>query len=287
MPEPITLVLGGTGVKGVASIGVLQSLQSNHIKIKKIIATGISSLISAQFGLGKDLKLLTDEFTNFFEEHNRSLWGLEQLTGLLMSRRRRVVGSFSYFLRERLYCSANLKGDSVLSWELVEPQITRFFGSKTFSDLKIPLAVSAIELKRGKRVLLSEGKLYDSMKASIAFPGLLPPVTVGNIELVSSTIYCELPLDNITRKDAPVVTIDLPSVFSGRDPHSILEVVSIVDDIRSRAIKEKLLAKTDYLLILEGMKRFRWGNYRQIPEIVTQARKETDKLLKTVPLSWK
>jgi NTE family protein len=213
MSEPITLVLGGIGVKGVASIGVLQSLQNHRIRIKKIIAAGISSLVSAQFALGTDLNLLTDEFTRFFKENNRSLWGLEQLTGLLMSRRRRVVGSFSYFLRERLYCQANLKSDSTLSWDLIEPQIARFFGNKTFSDLKIPLAVSTIDLKRGRRVLLDEGKLYDSMKASIAFPGLLPPVVVGNMELISSTIYCELPLDSIKKRDAPVVTIDLPSTF--------------------------------------------------------------------------
>ena len=284
MSEPITLILGGTGVKGVASIGVLQSFQSNHVKIKKIIAAGISSLVSAQFALGKDLNLLTDEFTRFFEENNRSLWGLEQLTGLLMRRRRRIVGSFSYFLRERLYCHANLKSDSVLSWEFAEPQIARFFGNETFSDLKIPLAVSAIDLKRGRIVLLDEGKLYDSMKASIAFPGLLPPVTVGSMELVSSTIYCELPLDSIKKRDAPVVTVDLPSTFSGYNLRSLLEIVALTDDIRSKAIKEKLLTKTDYLFRFEGMRRFRWGNYHQIPQIVAQARKETDKLLKTITL---
>ena len=46
MSKPITLVLGGTGVKGVANIGVLQSLHNHGIKIKKIIAAGISAPIS-------------------------------------------------------------------------------------------------------------------------------------------------------------------------------------------------------------------------------------------------
>jgi NTE family protein len=284
MSKPITLILGGTGIKGIASIGILQSLQNHGVGIKKIIAAGISAPISAQFALGKDPDLLTEEFALFFKDNNHSLWGLEQFTGLLMSRRRRIVGSFSYFLRERLFCHANFLNDSVLSWETVEPQITRFFGDKTFSDLKIPLVVSAIDLKRGKGVLLDEGKLSDSMKASIAFPGLLPPVSVGNMELVSSTIYCELPMDGITKKDTPVLTIDLPSPFSGGNPQSLLEIVSIVDDIRSRAIKEKLLIKTDYLFRLEGMKKFRWGDYHQIPEMVTLARNETDKLLKTTTL---
>jgi NTE family protein len=284
MSEPVTLVLGGIGVKGIASIGILQSFTEHGFKIKKIIAAGISAPVSVQFAFGKDPDTLTDEFTRFFKEYNRSLWGLEQVTGLLMSRRRRVVGNYSYFVRERLYCHANLQSDSVLSWEAVEPQINRFFGDKTYADLTIPVAVSVIDLKQRKNILVEKGKLTDSMKASMAFPGILPPVTVGNMELVSSTIFCELPLTNISKKDRPVVTVDFPSTISGDDPHTLLEVISIVDDIRNRAIKEKLLAKTDYLFRLEGMKKFHWGDYHQIPDIVAQARREADRLLKTIVL---
>ena len=54
MSEPITLLLGGTGIKGIASIGVLQSLHYHGVKIKKIIAAGISAPISAQYALGED-----------------------------------------------------------------------------------------------------------------------------------------------------------------------------------------------------------------------------------------
>ena len=284
MSEPITLILGGTGIKGIANIGVLQSLHNHGIKIKKIIAAGISAPISIQFALEDNPDILTEEFTRFFVGNYRSLWGLEQLTGLLKSPRHSIVGDFSYFLRERTYCHANLQNTSVLSWELVEPLITGIYRDKTFADLKIPVAVSAIDLKQGKSILVEEGKLSDSIKASMAFPGILPPVLAGNMELVSSTIFCELPLANLVNKDTPVLTIDLPGTFSGSNPRTLLEVIAIVDDIRCRAIKEKLLVKTDFLFRLEGMEQFRWGNYNQIPEIITHARNETDKLLKTVTL---
>jgi NTE family protein len=284
LSEPITLVLGGTGVKGIASIGVLQSLHSHGIKIKKIIAAGVSAPISAQFALEKGSDTLIYEFTRFFEDNYGSLWGLEQHSGLLQSPRRPIAGSFSYFLRERTYCQANFQNNSVLSWQILEPQITKIFGDSTFSDLKIPLAVSVIDLKQGKNILIQEGKLYDCMKASMAFPGILPPVPVGEMELVSSTIYCDLPLDNLTGNDAPVLTVDLPMPFVSENPRTLLEVISIVDDISSRAIKEKLLTNTDYLLRLEGMEKFRWGDYHQIPDIVEQALIETDRLLKTLSL---
>jgi hypothetical protein len=72
--------------------------------------------------------------------------------------------------------------------------------------------------------------------------------------------------------------------FIGSNPRTLLEIISIVDDISSRAIKEKLLANTDYLFRLEGMEKFRWGDYHQIPDIVEQALIETDALLEKTKL---
>ncbi len=148
----------------------------------------------------------------------------------------------------------------------------------------MPLAVSVIDLKQGKNILIQQGKLNDCLKASMAFPGILPPVPVGAMELVSSTIFCDLPLDNIVKNDAPVLAVDMPIPFVGDNPRTLLEVISIVDDISSRAIKEKLLTGTDYLFRLEGMEKFRWGDYHQIPDIVKQARIETDRLLEKTKL---
>ena len=149
-------MLGGLGIKGAANIGALQSLCRHKVKIKKIVAAGVSSLVGAQFALERDLDLVTDNLVRFFAEHERYLWGLEELGGLLWSRRRRAVGSFSYFLRERLFCKANLKRLNILSWDLVEGELEKHFGDIAAYQLKVPLAVSAIDLRRGKETLLEE-----------------------------------------------------------------------------------------------------------------------------------
>jgi hypothetical protein len=60
--------------------------------------------------------------------------------------------------------------------------------------------------------------------------------------------------------------------------------VATTDDIRSSAIKQQLLTRADYVLHLEGMERFRWGNYRQVPQMIKQARQETDRLLESITL---
>jgi len=277
-PEGITLVLGGLGVRGAANIGVLQALDG-RIKIKKIVATGISSVIGAHFAWGGDLEELAERFVHFFTENHRYLWGLERLGGLPLSRGRRLVGSLSYFLRESLFCRANLKRLSVLPGELVEGNLKGLFGEATSSELKIPLAISAIALERGEEVLLEEGRLVELVQAGIAFPGLFPPAEVSGQALVSSVLYCELPLGSLGEEARPIWTVDIPGGRSSLRPRSLLEIVAEVDELRSAVLKRELLAKADHILRLEGLQRFLWGSYRRIPELIARAREEAEGLL--------
>lgn len=104
------------------------------------------------------------------------------------------------------------------------------------------------------------------------------------MELVSSTLFSELPLENVGKKDAPVLAIDIPSPTLKRDLRSLLEIIAATDDIRSAAIEQRLMEKADYVFQLNGLKRFRWGNYKQIPQMVKLAREETDKILESITL---
>jgi len=278
-PEGITLVLGGLGVRGAANIGVLQILREQRVKIKKIVATGISSIIGAHFARGGDLEELTERFVHFFTENHRYLWGLERLGGLPPSRGRWLVGSLSYFLRESLFCKVNLKRPSLLPWELVEGNLKELFGNATSSELEIPLAISAIDLARGEEVLLERGRLVELVQAGIAFPGLFPPVRIAGREFSSSILYCELPLEGLGEEDRPIVAVDIPGRRSSTRPRSLLEIIAQVDELRRAALKRRLLTKADRVFCLEGLRRFPWGNYRRIPALISRARGEAEVLL--------
>jgi NTE family protein len=280
--EPITLVLGGMGVKGVASIGILEALDSQKIKIKKIYAAGASALVAGYYAMGKNPEELTDRFVNFFDSNDKLLWGLEQMSGLFQMQRRRITDSFAYFLQQRLYCRANVKRLSILTWDIVEPLIYEVFGNADFSDLKIALAISTIDLDAEKIFMIESGKLTDSMKAGIAFPGLFSPVNHNGHKLVSSTICCELPLETITRADPPVLAVDFPVILSHERPTDMLEIIARTTEIRSHAIKDRLLKKVDYVITLERMNRFRWGSYRQIPLMIRYAREQTKRKLSLI-----
>ncbi len=272
----ITLVLGGIGIRGIANIGVLEILRDRGVPIKRIVATGINAVIAAHFGLGRDLDFLSEQFVGFFSENHRYLWGLERLSGIPKEEVRREAGSIDYFLRQRLFCAMNIKRISVLPGELMEQNLEALFGDLTADDLEIPISICAIDLAARTEVLLSSGRLKEMVQAGVAFPGLFPPAKLNGKEYVSSALYCELPLGKLSQADAPIVAVDLPQPPDVRHPDSLLEVLARADEVRSWAVKERVLDKADVVIRLESVRNFRWGGYRRIHQLISRAREELE-----------
>ncbi len=274
--DGITLVLGGIGIRGIANIGVLEILRARGVPIKRIVATGINAVIAAHFGLGKDLGFLSERFVSFFSDNHRYLWGLERLSGIPKEEVRREAGSLDYFLRQRLFCSMNIKRISVLPGELMEQNLEALFGDLTTDNLKIPISICAIDLTARKEVFLSSGRLKEIVQAGVAFPGLFPPAKLNGKEYVSSALYCELPLGMLSSTDAPIVAVDLPQPLDAHRPDSLLEVLARADEVRSWAVKKRILNKADVVVRLDSVRSFRWGGYRRIPQLISRAREELE-----------
>ncbi len=79
-----------------------------------------------------------------------------------------------------------------------------------FEDLKIPLAVTSVDVQTGELVVLDEGPLLPALRASSAMPGLLSPVHHFGRDLVDGGLLSNLPVDLAReRSDLPVIAIDV------------------------------------------------------------------------------
>jgi NTE family protein len=67
-------------------------------------------------------------------------------------------------------------------------------GDKTFADLRIPAVLTAVDLKSGREVLLSKGRLVDALLATIAIPGIFPPRYIDGLELVDGGTLDPVPV---------------------------------------------------------------------------------------------
>jgi len=185
-PE-IGLALGGGGARGLAHIGVLKILEREGISVQWLAGTSMGGVIAAGYaaGLGPD--------------------DLEK-EALRMSRWRNLLPLVDRS-RPRL---------GLLRGARVREYLGRHLGDKTFADLHIPLALVAVDLVTGEEVSLNKGEVADAVRATVALPGVLAPVRMGERLLVDGGLLNNVPADVVRRMGAGVViAVDVSSRLGG------------------------------------------------------------------------
>jgi NTE family protein len=170
----ISLALGGGGAKGNSHIGVIRRLEKEGYKIQAIAGTSFGGIVAVFHAAGYSIAEVEDMFA-----------GLDQAS---------------------LYGHAPDQGPSLLGLAGAKKWLTQIFGEKTFSDLKIPCAVTAVDLRCGCEVILSEGRLVDAILATVAVPGVLPHMHIHEWELVDGGVLNPVPV-SVARSLAPKLPV--------------------------------------------------------------------------------
>jgi NTE family protein len=85
-----------------------------------------------------------------------------------------------------------------------------FGGEKDFADLKIPLALAAVDVMHARDVALQEGDLLEAISASMALPGIIAPLQKGDSLLVDGGSLNNVPADLVDSMGAEVtVAVDV------------------------------------------------------------------------------
>ena len=168
----ITLALGGGGSKGYAHIGVIRGLENLGFNIKGLAGTSAGGLAAAVYAAG----FTPDEILDWASKIKQdNLFGLGRGPGLL-----------------------GLKG--------IQETITNFLSDITFSDLKIPCVLTAVDLVHMREVILQDGKVIDAVMATIAIPGIFPPRERADLLLVDGMVLNPVPV-NLARSLAPSLPV--------------------------------------------------------------------------------
>lgn len=175
----ITLALGGGGAKGNAHIGVLRRLEKEGYKIKSIAGTSIGGLVGILYASGCS----PDEIQRIFESVDQ----------------------------KNLYARDIQDGPALLGFKGVRQILEKALEEKTFADLRIPCAVTAVDLKNGTEVILSEGSLKEAVLATIALPGIFPVQYINDWELIDGGVLNPVPVSvaRTLSPDLPVIAVAL------------------------------------------------------------------------------
>jgi NTE family protein len=175
----VTLALGGGGTRGAAHIGVLRVLEREGYRVRAVAGTSAGSIIGALFAAG------------YTPDQIQSALGEIDFAN--------VYGSL-------LSDGAGLLGISGLSdW------LKKHLGVLTFAELKLPLAVIAVDLDTHREVVFREGVVMEAILGSIAVPGFFPPHELNGMRLIDGGALDPVPVRNARAMapDLPVVAVVL------------------------------------------------------------------------------
>jgi NTE family protein len=109
---------------------------------------------------------------------------------------------------------------AIMGLEGVAKIASQLLGKRTFDDLLLPCALTAVDLDTGQPVLLQDGRVLDAVLATVAIPGIFPPQRWGDYNLVDGGVLNPVPISaarEITpQARLPIVAVVLSQPFDQR-----------------------------------------------------------------------
>src|SRR5215208_1594226 len=158
----ITLALGGGGSKGNSHIGVIRRLEKEGFRIRAVAGTSFGGIVAVLYALGYSPNKMEEIFASVDQT--------------------------------QFYDRAPNDGPSLIGLAGVTRHLEKTIGDCTFADLHVPCVLTAVDLKSGREVLLSKGRLVDAILATIAMPGIFPARYVDGLELVDGGTLDPVPV---------------------------------------------------------------------------------------------
>jgi NTE family protein len=184
----VALVIGAGSVKCAAALGLWRTLLRHDIELTMVVGCSGGSLYAAVMALGYDLETC--------ERLTRELWTRE----VTSERNTRGILAAIFPRLFRFDGKFGMVDDRAMGKALAGP-----YGGRTFADATIPLHIVATDLENGQRVVLSEGSVFDAVRASIAIPYVWRPWQVNGRWLMDGCMSDPLPVDVAMREGADVI----------------------------------------------------------------------------------
>jgi NTE family protein len=250
------LVLSGGGARAYAHIGVIEVLAGEGIEIDRIGGTSMGAFIGAMVAMGMEPAQMVETV------------------------RREVA-------QRHAFSDYTVPRHALIRARRAETMFRRVLGELTVEELPRPLFTISADLLTGAMVVHDEGLVWEAVGASMAVPGLAPPLARGSTLLIDGGILNNLPIDVMAaREPGPVVAVDVMHKIAPPDGDgsaatalpTILEVLSRATVLASiqRADANRGLAR---VVISPDVHDLSLRDFRRIEPAVDAGRRAAEEAL--------
>lgn len=197
----IGIVLGGGGARGFAHIGLLRALHELKMPVDIVGGSSMGAFLSGLLACGHDFDSLRCVARETFVTHN--------------------------YLNDYVLPSVSL----IRGRKFVR-RLHDIFGEQQIEDLRLPYFCVSTNLTRGRAMVHDRGPLYMWTAASMAVPGVAPPVVYNGELFADGAVINSLPTDIMQALErGPIIASDVSTEggiaapgIAGPDPEGLLRL---------------------------------------------------------------
>jgi NTE family protein len=131
---------------------------------------------------------------------------------------------------------------NLLDDRLVNERLREGFGDATFEQTVIPLYINATEYQTGKQIILSQGSIYEAVRATIALPLVFPPFEHSQGLLSDGYLSEPLPIGIAIQEGATIIlAVGFESISQSKS-QNLSEYILHLSSILSNNLLEATLA---------------------------------------------
>jgi NTE family protein len=183
--QTVGIAFGGGAARGFAHLGVLERLIAHRVPLDYMAACSSGIIAPGMFLIGKTLAEI-EEICLQIQKH-LVRWNVP---------------------RTAIFSNRGLKH-----------MLHEICGEQRFEDLTTPFAMVAADLTTRAGVVLDRGLLWQAGLASVALPGIFPPVMLGEHVLIDAGMHDPVPVRLTRQMGADIL---LASELGGQEPPALL-----------------------------------------------------------------
>ncbi len=279
----VGLVLSGGGARGLAHVAILRYLEEHRVKIDYIAGTSAGGIIAGLYASGMSVddieKAMTDlDWLDVLKDDtprpDRSMRRKED--DIVFSVK--AINGFNDF--KITSPPGVISGQKIKLFldRLADPVVA----ITDFDNFVIPYRAIATDVVSGDEVILKEGPLSQTMRATMAVPGVFAPVRIGDKYLVDGGLTNNSPVDVVRKMGANVVIlVDISTpLLKKEELTGLLSVTSqltgfLTERNNSRSVNS---LGTNDVLIRPDIDDFSSADFVKVREIIEQGYRSVTEL---------
>jgi len=265
----IGLALGGGGVRGLAHISILETLDDLGIKPSIVAGTSMGAIIGALYAAGMSGKEIREHISRHLILKDDT-W-------------RDIIAKKGDLLKWVTAFSAEFSRGGIINPQRFFEYLFSEIKKRTFEELEIPLLVIAANYWTAEEIVFETGDLLPAVQASMAVPGVFAPVSIGGQVLVDGGVVNLVPYDHLLGRAEFTIAVD---VSKARDPGkceipgALESVLGAFNIMQASALAEKMKYRKPDIYVHPEIQGVRMLDFSKTEEVFLQAAPVVDSLRK-------